>query len=63
MRQDRNWLKAARLAGTFAVLVLAAPALGKLGPGDRVHVEGSVAEMTMCQQGTTVVVTKIEPAR
>ncbi|MBN8994092.1 MAG: hypothetical protein J0H94_02625 [Rhizobiales bacterium] len=39
------------------------PALGKLGPGDRVHVEGSVAEMTMCQQGTTVVVTKIEPAR
>jgi hypothetical protein len=39
------------------------PALGKFGPGDRVHVEGSVAEMTECQQGTTVVVTKLEPAR
>jgi hypothetical protein len=38
-------------------------ALGNLGPGDRVHVEGSVAEMTICQQGTTVVVTKLEPAK
>jgi hypothetical protein len=39
------------------------PALGALGPGDRVHVEGSVAEMTECQQGTTIVVTKLEPAK
>jgi hypothetical protein len=37
--------------------------IGKLGPGDRVHVEGSVAEMTICQQGTTIVVTRLEPAK
>jgi len=42
---------------------LTPPALGKFGPGDRVHVEGSVAEMTICQQGTTVVVTRLEPAK
>jgi hypothetical protein len=39
------------------------PALGAFGPGDRVHVEGSVAEMTECQQGTTIVVTKLAPAK
>lgn len=37
--------------------------LGKLAPGDRVHVEGSVAEMTICQQGTTVIVTRLEAAK
>ena len=52
-----------RVGDDGKLYTLTPPALGSLGPGDRVHVEGSVAEMTMCQQGTTVVVTRIEAAK
>jgi hypothetical protein len=41
---------------------LTSPAIGAFGPGDRVHVEGSMAEMSICQQGTTIVVAKITKA-
>jgi hypothetical protein len=37
-------------------------AVGLVGAGMRVRVEGTVAEMSFCQQGTTIEVTSIEPA-
>ena len=37
--------------------------LGKLGPGAHVHVEGTVAEVSTCMQGTTIVVTSITPQK
>jgi len=36
--------------------------LGSFGPGDRVHVEGTLAEVSTCMQGTTVVVSGISAA-
>lgn len=33
--------------------------LGDFGPGDRVHVHGTVAEVSICQQGTTIRVESI----
>lgn len=35
--------------------------LGDLGPGDRVRVEGTVAEVSICMQGTTLQVQALEP--
>jgi hypothetical protein len=42
---------------------LAAAKLGKLGAGVRVHVEGTIAEVSTCMQGTTIVVNSIAPAK
>lgn len=36
--------------------------LGLVGPGLRVRVEGTVAEVSFCQEGTTIEITKVEPA-
>jgi hypothetical protein len=38
-------------------------ALGAFGPGDRVKVTGTVAEVSTCMQGTTIVVTEISAAK
>lgn len=38
-------------------------AVGRLQAGARVRVTGTVAEMSFCQQGTTIEVTRIEPAQ
>ena len=37
--------------------------LASFGPGDRVHVEGTVAEISTCMQGTTIAVTAISAAK
>jgi hypothetical protein len=37
--------------------------LGKLAPGSHVHVEGTVAEVSTCMQGTTIVVSAITPQK
>ncbi len=37
--------------------------LGALGPGDRVRVEGTIADVSTCMQGTTITVTSIGPAK
>lgn len=37
--------------------------LGKLGPGSHVHVEGTLADVSTCMQGTTIVVTSIAPQK
>lgn len=42
---------------------LAGAKLGKLGFGSRVHVEGTVAEVSSCMQGTTIVVLSITPLK
>jgi len=36
--------------------------IGLVSPGARIRVEGSVAEMSICQQGVTIEVTKVAPA-
>ena len=38
-------------------------AVGLLQAGARVRVTGTVAEISTCQQGTTIEVTSIEPAQ
>lgn len=42
---------------------LAGRNLGDFFPGDRVRVEGKIAQVSTCQQGTTIAVTRIGPAR
>jgi hypothetical protein len=37
--------------------------VGDFFPGDRVRVDGRVAQVSICQQGTTISVTRIAPAR
>jgi Protein of unknown function (DUF5818) len=37
--------------------------LGKLGPGNHVHVEGTLADVSTCMQGTTIVVSSIAAAK
>jgi hypothetical protein len=37
--------------------------LGKLGPGRRVQVGGTVADVSNCMQGTAIVVESVEPAK
>jgi hypothetical protein len=37
--------------------------LGLTAAGMRIRVEGTVAEMSLCQQGVTIEVTKAEPAK
>jgi len=37
--------------------------LCKLGPGSHVHVEGTLADVSTCMQGTTIVVTSIAPQK
>ncbi len=37
--------------------------LGDFFPGDRVRVDGQVAQVSTCQQGTTIDVTRIQPRR
>jgi hypothetical protein len=37
-------------------------AIGLTQPGTRIKVTGTVAEVSMCQQGTTIEVAKVEPA-
>jgi Protein of unknown function (DUF5818) len=36
--------------------------IGLAAAGTRIQVEGTVAEMSICQQGITIEVTKVEPA-
>ena len=31
-------------------------------PGDKIHVEGTIAQVSICQQGTTIEVEKLTPA-
>lgn len=38
-------------------------AIGKFRPGDRVRVEGTLAEVSTCMKGTTIVVSAIAPAK
>jgi hypothetical protein len=42
---------------------LSPPDSGAFGPGDRVTVAGTVAEMSTCMQGTTLIVTSIAAAK
>ena len=49
-------------AGDGELYTLAGGGLGGFRPGDRVRVEGSVAEMSFCMQGTTLAVDRIEGA-
>jgi Protein of unknown function (DUF5818) len=52
------------LRGDDGKLYTLTPAgLGTFGPGDRVHVEGKVAEVSLCMQGTTIAVTAITAAK
>ena len=44
-------------------LYILAGETGRFGPGDRVRVRGSPAQMSICQQGITVSVESIEAAR
>lgn len=37
-------------------------AIGLVAAGVRIRVEGSLAEMSFCQEGTTIEITKVEPA-
>ena len=41
---------------------LAGRNLGDFFPGDRVRVDGKIADVSTCQQGTTIAVTRIGPA-
>jgi hypothetical protein len=42
---------------------LAGRNLGDFFPGDRVQVEGRIAEASICMQGTTIDVNRIRPAQ
>lgn len=47
--------------GTLYTLV-PRQALGLVQPGTRITVTGTIAEISMCQQGTTIEVAKVAPA-
>ncbi len=52
------------LRGDDGVLYTLTPAdLGTFGPGDRVTVKGTVAEMSICNQGTTLSVISLTAAQ
>jgi hypothetical protein len=50
------------LRGEDGRLYTLAGEIGDLGPGDRVRVEGTVAEMSFCMQGTTIQLESIRRA-
>lgn len=45
--------------GKLYTLALRAPQL-KIFPGQKIHVEGTIAQFSICQQGTTIEVDKLE---
>ena len=47
--------------GTLYSLALRTPQ-NQIFPGQKIHVEGTVAQISICQQGTTIEVDKLEKA-
>lgn len=59
----REGVECPALRGMDGRLYTLAGELGRFQPGDRVRVHGSEAQVSFCQQGTTIDVSRIEPAR